>query len=90
MISLDGFYLIDFDTEQLLSWLWFCLLDASETRTLIDGNMEFEKVTVIDGPNGNGTEWTTTSEVINSSSSSDYDIDDGKQIQLSPLKMIST
>ena len=52
--------------------------------------MEFEKVTVIDGPNGNGTEWTTTSEVINSSSSSDYDIDDGKQIQLSPLKMILT
>ena len=52
--------------------------------------MEFEKVTVIDGPNGNGTEWTTTSEVIISSSSSDNDINDGKQIQLSPLKMIIT
>ena len=81
--------MIDSDTNQLMPWLWFFLLDASETHPLIDGNMEFEKVTVIDGPNGNGTEWTTTSEVINSSSSSDNDINDGKQIQLLPLKNFS-
>ena len=60
--------------------MWFFLLDGSEIRPLIDGNMEFEKVTVIEGPNGNGTVWTTTSEVINSSPSSDNDINDGKKI----------
>ena len=85
MISLNGF---DSAAEQLMSWLCFFLKDAPETHPLIHGNMEFEKVTVIDGPNGKSTQWTTTSEVINSSSSSDNDINDGKQIQLSPLKTI--
>ena len=65
-------YFFVFQIQQCVTKYYF--LETSDIQPLIEKNMEFEKVTVVDGSNGNTTEWITTSEVINSSSSSNNDI----------------
>ena len=71
--------------EQNLTSSFSCLLDVSEIRPFIDGNVQFVTETVIDGLNGNNMEWRTImenngwSEVTNSSYSSVIEMIDCKE-----------
>ena len=59
---------------------FFSGLGNSELHPLLESKMESEKVIVMDGPDGETSEWVTTSGVINSSSSSSNGIEECKCI----------
>ena len=86
LFTLNGFLnLILVYVEQNSTSSFYSLLDVSEFRPFIDGNVQFVTETVIDGLNGNTMEWRTImenngwSEVTNSSYSSVIEMIDCKE-----------